>query len=137
MYAWSYSERKRVEFIYSHIRKTHEPAFTTRQVAEMVARDRVRLEHYITAGEIRRPQQAYTLDGNFRPTAFFWQKKDVLELHDYLMTIHYGRPRKDGQITPKYMPTKSELRAMMDHDTVYYVKNSEGKMVKAFKEAAW
>lgn len=137
MYAWSYDERKRVAFVYSHIKKTHERAFTLNEVSEMVNRTREAITKYIMAGHIKRPPMSYTLDGTFRPSKYLWREKDVLELHDYLMTVHYGRARKDGEITPYPTPTKSELRAMMRHDVVYYVENSKGEKVKAFRESAW
>lgn len=137
MYAWSYPERKRVTFVYSHIKKTHGRAFTTLEVAKMVNRGRDVIENHILGGMIRRPAMAYTLDGRYKPTKYMWQEKDVLDLHDFLVTIHYGRPRNDGEVTPYPTPTKSELRAMMTHDLVYYVENDKGEKVKVFKEPVW
>jgi hypothetical protein len=137
MYAWSYSERKRVAFIYSHIQRTHERAFTTKEVSKMVNRGRDVLENYILGGHIRKPEMTYALDGNYRPFKYMWREKDIMELHDYIVTIHFGRPRKDGEVTPYPTPTKAELRAMIAHDVVYYVENSEGEKVKVFKEPIW
>jgi hypothetical protein len=137
MYAWSYPERKRVAFIYSHIKRNHEKAFTTVDVSKMVNRGRDVLEKYILRGDIRRPAMTYTLDGTFRPSKYMWREKDIMELHDYLMTIHYGRPRKDGEVKPYPTPTKTELRAIIAHDVVYYVENDKGEKIKAFKESVW
>lgn len=137
IYAWDYEGRRRVQFVYSYIKKAHERAFTTKEVGSMMGRTRMALMNYISAGEIRRPPMSYALDGTFRPHKYLWRKKDVYELHDYLLTVHFGRPRKDGQVRPYGIPTKAELRAMMDHETIYYVKNQEGKMVKVFKEPDW
>lgn len=124
-------------FVYSHIKRSHERAFTTLEVSNLVNRGKDAVENYILEGHIRRPAMTYTLDGTFRPVKFMWREKDILELHDYLMTIHYGRPRKDGEITPYPTPTKNELRAMMKHDIVYYVENGKGEKVKVFKEPIW
>jgi hypothetical protein len=137
MYAWSYDERKRVAFVYSHIKKTHERAFTMLEVCDMVNRSREAIAKYIINGHIAKPPMTYTLDGTFRPSKYMWREKDVLALHDYLVTVHYGRARNDGLITPYPTPTKAELRAMMRHDVVYYVENSKGEKVKAFKEPVW
>lgn len=137
MHAWSYEERKKVAFVYSHILRTRGRAFTLVEVCAMVNRSREALERYMIGGHIRRPAMSYTLDGTYRPSKYFFSEKDVLDLHDYLVTLHYGRPRKDGQITPYPTPTKTELRAMMKHDVVYYVENSKGEKVKAFKEPIW
>jgi hypothetical protein len=137
MHAWSYSERKRVSFVYSHIKRAHERAFTTAEVCEMVNRKREALETYIANGDIERPAMTYVLDGTFRPYKYMWREADVLALHDYLVTVHYGRPRKDGLVKPKPTPNKSELRAMMRHEMVYYVDNGSGEKIKAFKEPDW
>lgn len=103
----------------------------------MVNRKREALETYISNGDIEKPAMTHTLDGTFRPVKYMWQESDVLALHDFLVTIHYGRPRKDGLVTPKATPTKAELRAMMRHDLVYYVENDKGEKIKAFKEIDW
>lgn len=137
MYAWSYPDRKRVAFVFSHIKRSHERAFTTLEVSDMVSRGRDVIEDYIRLGHIRKPAMTYTLDGNFKPVKYMWREKDILELHDYMMTIHFGRPRNDGEVTPYPCPTKAELRAMMAHDVVYYVENDKGEKVKVFKEPIW
>jgi hypothetical protein len=137
MYAWDFEGRKKVQFLYSFIKKNHERAFTTTEVCEMVNRHRESLSNYIAAGGIHGPSASYSLDGRFVPSRYYWSKKQIYELHDYIMTIHQGRPRKDGEIRPLATPTKAELRAMMDHETIYYVKNDDGKMVKVFKEPEW
>ena len=137
MYAWSYPERKRVAFVYSQIKRSHERAFTTLEVCQMVNRGRDVLEKYMLRGDIAKPAMTYTLDGKFKPSKYMRREKDILDLHDYLMTIHYGRPRKDGEVTPYPTPTKTELRAMMKHDVVYYVENDKGEKVKVFKEPLW
>lgn len=137
MYAWSYPERKRVTFNYSDIKRTHGKAFRLVEVSKMINRRADVIEEYILKGHIRRPQMSYTLDGNFNPVKYFFSEENVLELHDYLMTVHFGRPRKDGLINPYPTPTKSELRAMMTHEIVYYIENDAGEKVKVFKESPW
>ena len=80
---------------------------------------------YIKNGDIRRPQASYSLDENRNEHAYFWSEKDIMDLHAYLSSVHFGRPRKDGLVTPKDMPTASELRAMIRQGTVLYVKVGE------------
>jgi hypothetical protein len=137
MYAWSYPEKKRVAFVYSHIKRTRERAYTMQEVSEMVNRDRDTLQRYMAEGHIARPAMTYTLDGTFRPSKYLWREEEIFALHDYMLTVHYGKPRNDGLVTPLAMPNRQELRAMLRHETVYYVKNSEGEVVKAFREEVW
>jgi len=135
--AWNYRLGKRVGYVWSTTRKQMETAFTMQQVSTMIGRHRVQIENYILAGDIKTPQRAYTLDGEKKPGKYLFSESDVLDLHDYLLTVHIGRPRKDGKITPGKMPTKAELRAMMKHELVTYVKNSENEFTPIWKEVDW
>lgn len=135
--AWNYPEGKRVGYVWSDLRRRHEKAFSLTEVSKMINRHRVNIEKYILAGEIKAPQRAYTLDGNQTPSKYWFSEKDVYDLHDYLLTVHIGRPRKDGKITPGRMPSKAELRAMMRHDVQMYTKTESGEFVPVWKEIDW
>lgn len=135
--AWNYKEQKRVGYIWSDARKRLEKAFTMMQVSKMINRHRVNIERYILNGHIRAPQRTYTLDDKRTPGKYLFSESDVYDLHDYLLTVHIGRPRKDGKTTPGRMPSKAELKAMMRHDTVMYVKQSDGTFTPVWKEMDW
>lgn len=135
--AWNFREGKRKSYVWSDVRKRMEGAFTMQQVAAMIGRHRVHLENYVLDGKIRTPQRIYSLDENRVPGKYFFSETDVMELHDYLLTVHRGRPRKDGRITPGIKITKAELRALMRHDTVTYVKNADGEFTPLWKEVDW
>jgi hypothetical protein len=137
LYAWSFVDRKRVTFVYSHVKRTRGKAYHTGQVAEMLNRSPDRLEQMIKNDSIPEPARAYTLDGLYKPTVHLWSDADILNAHEYLLSVHRGRARKDGIVRPYAMPTRSELRAMLTHDVVYYVKDGEGNTIKAFKEQDW
>lgn len=135
--AWNYPQAKRMGYVWSDVRKRMEKAFTLQQVCAMVGRHRVQVELYILEGKIKTPQRIYTLDGEKKPGKYFFSESDVLDLHDYLLTVHIGRPRKDGKITPRDMPTRAEMRALMKHDLVTYVKNEDGEFSPIWKEIEW
>lgn len=135
--AWNYREGKVMVYVWSDVRKRMENCFPLQQVGQMVNRHRVQIENYILYGKIRTPQRIYTLDGHKKPGKYFMSESDVLELHDYLLTVHIGRPRKDGRITPGRMPSKAELKALMRHGTMMYVKNAEGEFTQVWKEVDW
>jgi hypothetical protein len=107
------------------------------QVSKMINRHRVNIERYILEGKIRPPERIYSLDGNKTPGKYMFSEKDVFELHDYLLTVHIGRPRKDGRVTPGRMPSRAELRAMMQHDTTVYIKSADGTFMPVWKEIDW
>lgn len=123
--AWNYPEGKRVRANYSTVINRHKKAFTTKQVCEMVNRGRLTIENAIIDGMIERPQHTYGLDEHRRIYQYMWREKDIMDLLEYLSSIHQGRPRKDGEITNNGLPTPRELRAMINDDHVLYVKQGE------------
>jgi hypothetical protein len=66
-----------------------------------------------------------------------WSEVDVMEARDYFATKHIGFPRNDGRITAKAIPTRTELRAMMEHGITTYVRTTDGEFVPMFKEIVW
>jgi hypothetical protein len=122
--AWSYPDDERVRLTYSYVLKHWERGFTTKEVCTMINRDRTRIWHALKDGNIDYPPHATNIEtGNI--SGYYWREKDVMKLHDYFLTVHRGRPRLDGEITPQAMPTKRELRAMMRQEEILYVKQGE------------
>jgi hypothetical protein len=101
----------------------------------MVNRSREMVEGYILDGHIKKPIRSYVVGHPERKGWLYWSDQDVLDLHEYLMTIHHGRPRNDGKITPMAKtPTRAELLAMLRNETIMYVKTKTGEFVPAWKE---
>ena len=123
--AWCYPEHRRVAYTYSDVRRQKEPAFTTIQVGKMLNRSRVTIERAMLNGNIEKPQRTYGLNERKNGYAFYWCEKDVLAAHEYFSTVHIGRPRADGIVTPAPMPTVRELRAMMRDEEIFYVKHGD------------
>jgi hypothetical protein len=134
---WNFKQEKTVAYSWSETRKRMRPAYRTGAVAEMINRSRVSLENAIIRGDIRKPEQPYSLDEKRRPGNFCWSDKDIMEARDFFATRHMGFPRKDGRITARPIPTRAELRAMMEQGTMTYVKTSSGEFVPMFKEIVW
>ena len=134
--AWNYRERRVMGYIWTDVKKRMERALSLLEVADLFDRHRVQIQNYILDGVIPRPQQTYSLTTGARGKYFF-SETDVMRLHDYLLTVHHGRPRKDGWINTGPLPTKAELRAALRHNIINYVKNAEGEFVVAWKEPEW
>jgi hypothetical protein len=120
--AWNYPKGTLEKYVYTDVRQNGEKAFSTEEVGELVNREVRTLKKAIKNGDVRKPQITYGLDENRNEFKYFWCEKDILDLHEYLSSVHYGRPRKDGRVTPKELPTASELRAMIRQGTVLYAK---------------
>lgn len=123
--AWCYPQAKRVALTYSFARSKKEPAFTTKEVAVMLNRSADRIKRAILSGNIERPQQTYGIDENKNGYKFMWSEKDIINAHEYFSTVHVGRPRRDGIITPAPLPTLRELRALIRQEEVLYVKSGD------------
>lgn len=138
--AWSYLEKKRQTFIYSDALRRHEPCWTTGQVAAILDRNAFRIQQYLWAGVIPTPFKTYsilTMKDN-GSSSYMWREKDIFALHDYLLTVHKGRPRHDNRVTVmSSTPSRAEIRAKMKNETTFYVKNADGEFVKVWKEPEW
>lgn len=123
---WSYPSEKRVGYTYSDVKKRMEKAFTTTEAAAMLQRHKMTLQRAIDAGEIEPPQFTYGLTEQRKKFQYMWNEKDIMAMHAVLASKHNGKPRKDGLITPQKLPTVRELRAMIRHNAIFYVKTDEG-----------
>jgi len=124
--AWCYPDSRRVVYTYSLLKRGMETAFSTAEVAEMFGLHPDTLENAVKAGGVEEPQVAYTLTTTKRKHAWRWDEKTIMNLHAYMLTVHRGRPRKDGRITPAKIPTARELRAMIRQEEVLYKKMPDG-----------
>lgn len=131
--AWNYPRYKRVKMSYRFIKSRAEPAFMTREVEKFLNRKRLAIENAILRGDFEAPYKTYRLSDPSKPYAYLWSEKDILAAHDYFSSVHRGRPRKDGLITPMAMPTKAEVRAMMRGEFTLYEKLEDGTFVPTWK----
>ncbi len=134
MTAFNYAEGKMVKLVYSDVRRHGERCFTTKQVCEMVDRAEYTVTQHIRDGNVPAPQNSYPVDGDRSfVLQYYWSEKDILALHDYLKTVHIGRPRKDGETNTRDLPSATELRAMIRQGVVLYVKNDKGEFVPTWR----
>jgi len=130
---WCYPLHKRVAYTYSEVRRKKEPAFSTKEVAAMMNRSSRALEFALNNGDVEPPQFMYALKDQERVLKYYWSPADVMRVHEYFSNTHYGRPRKDGMITPLAMPTAREVRAMINQETILYIENDDGTFVPTWK----
>lgn len=130
--AWSYPDKKRVGYTYSDVLRRYARAITTTEVSQMINRKSETILEAVKNGDIESPQRAYSIETGY-PKAYLWREQDVMNLHDYLSTVHKGRPRLDKLITPQAMPTKRELRALIHQQEIFYVKNNDGEFVPTWQ----
>lgn len=123
--SWCYEDKCRYRYSLADVRTRAGKAYSTKQVEALMGRHATYIAKLVAEGVVKRPQQTYSLTGTFNPGKYFWSEQDILELHDYFANTHTGRPRKDGLITSRAMPSRAELLAMMRNDTAIYVKEGD------------
>src|SRR6478609_10659561 len=102
--AWNYKTDSVQKYVYSDVRRNGEQAFSTRQVEILIGRSQTSIKTALRSGMVHTPQLTYGLDENRNGYAYYWCEKDIMELRDYFASVHHGRPRKDGMVTPKDLP---------------------------------
>lgn len=135
--AWNFNSGKRVAYSWTDVQKNMQHAYSLSQVSSMVNRHKMIIQKYIWDGSIKPVQRAYTLDERKAPGSYYFSEDDIRDLHSFLLTVHIGRPRKDGKITASNLPTRAELEAMLRQEVILYVKDKDGDFAPVWKQPEW
>jgi hypothetical protein len=135
--AWDYQLGKRVAYNLTDVEKNKQHAYPISEVVKIIGRHEDTIKMHLYRGNIKIPQQVYSLNGNKTPGKYYWSEDDVRELHDFFKTVHRGRPRKDGETTPGNMPSRAEIEAIMKQENILYIKNDDGAFVPVWKQPEW
>jgi hypothetical protein len=132
--AWSFTDQRIVQFIYSDIVKNSQQAFDTEEVCRMLNRTRRNVLEHVATGSINPPYRI----GENAVGRYKWSEDDVRALHEHYLTLGSGRPRKDGIVTaaPR-IPSRLELVAMMQQQRMIYVQDDKGNFVPIFDQPDW
>ena len=135
--AWDYQTGKRVAYSLTDVNKNKQHAYPISQVVKIIGKHEDTIKMHLYRGNIPYPQQSYSLNGNKTPGKYYWSEDDIRNLHDFFKTVHRGRPRIDGRITPGEMPSRAEIEAIMKQENILYVKNEDGEFVPVWKQPEW
>lgn len=134
---WATRVRDGVEVTLSHTdwKRKRGKAFDTQEVSKIINRAPGRLYFYINMGRIKAPQRTSPVkkfDGSAR---YLWSEEDILNLHDYLVSVGSTRVTKSGYTVPaRNLPNRAEVKAQIGRGTVLYVKTDSGEFVPTWKE---
>ena len=135
--SWNYDQGKRVGYLWSDTKRNLQQAYTINETAGLLNRHRNRILEYIERGQIKKPKMTYTLDEKRQPVKYLLSEDDIMDVREFLSSLHRGRPRKDGLITAKNVPTKQELRSRMKNETILYQQTEDGEFVPVWKQPEW
>jgi len=135
--AWDYKNEKRVAYNLTDVNKNKQHAYPISQVVKIIGKHEDTINLHMRRGNLKYPQRSYSLNGNKTPGKYFWSEDDIREMHDFFKTVHRGRPRIDGGVTPGDMPSRAELEAIIKQENILYVKNNDGEFVPVWKQPEW
>jgi len=122
--AYDFLEHKTKVYPWSDVRRKRQNAFTLSQAARIMDRHRDRLVKYIDRGQIPEPQREYCIETG-KIGRYFFSEDDMMDLRDFMSTIHIGRPRNDGRVTNNRVPTREELRTIIQSGRMLYVREND------------
>lgn len=137
MIAWNYEEGKRVAYVLSDVYSRRQKAYTVPQTAKILCRHVDSIKRHFRQGNIKRPDMAYSLDGQKIPKRGFYNEEDIREMYDFFKNIHIGRPRKDGQINNRDYMSKAELEALLRNEKILYTKVDDDTFAPVWKQPEW
>jgi hypothetical protein len=135
--AWNFIEGKRVAYNYSDVQKNKKHAYSISEAAKLLNRHSDTIKRHLRLGDIKRPQQAHSLEDKNKLGRYYFTDEDIKEMREFFKTVHIGRPRNDGQVTASNIPSKAELEAMLRNETVLYAKNNDGEFVPVWRAPEW
>jgi hypothetical protein len=135
--AWHYKSGKRVAYSLTDVNKNKQHAYPISQVVKIIGKHEDTIKRHLYAGNLKFPEQVYSLNGNKTPGKYYWSEDDVRKMHDYFKTVHRGRPRNDGIVNPGNMPSRAEIEAIMKQENILYVKNNDGEFIPVWKQPEW
>lgn len=127
----------RQTMLYTDFKKYRKRAYSVANSARLLNRSRLQFGKYIASGLIP-PPIPDNIDGErgLRIKAYY-SEDHLFEIRDIMSTIHYGRPRHDGKVSPRNVPTEQDLRSKIGDAIMLYTKTEDGRYIPTWQENTW
>jgi hypothetical protein len=135
---YNFIQDKEQTMLYSDFKKHRKRAYTVKNTMRIFNRSRMQLERWIKK-ELVMPPTGAVIGGKriFRQYAYY-SEDDIFTIRDIIATIHKGRPRKDGRVTPRFdVPTEKDLRSLLGDAIMLYTKTKNGEFIPVWTEETW
>lgn len=131
---WNITRNYSMTLTMAEWKKKRKRAFTVKETAQLLNRDRKWLAVLATEGKIPYPVGALP-DGERKWQHLSYYSEDtVFEMRKIMAQTHMGRPRKDGFVTNNTTPTEQELRVAMGDGHILFMKTEGGDFIPVFEE---
>ena len=135
---YNYVQDKEQTMLLSDFKKHRKRAYTVINTTRIFARSRVQFERLIKRGIIPAPIGANVGGVRAWQKMSYFSEDDLFKIREGMASVHSGRPRKDGRVTPrKDIPNEKELRSLIGKDIMLYTQNKDGEFIPVWAEETW
>lgn len=123
--------------LYTDFKKHRKRAYTVAAAAALLDRGSAQMRRYINSGLIKAPVGG--MIGGVRKFGIhaYYSEDDLFDIREALTTVHRGRPRADGKVTPSRVLTEAQLRARMGDALMLYTRTEDGRFVPVWAEETY
>ena len=123
--AWCYPDRRRVMYNYSLVKKYMKKAYTLKETAKILNKHKITIEDYILDGKIQQPTKIYPISNpdDAGWSMYMLDEDDILKIHQFILDDGYSSST----------PSRTELLALLRHETILYTKTTDGRFVPVWK----
>jgi hypothetical protein len=128
---YDYESGKLVNFSYSDFKKFRQRALLISEASKILRRNSNAIRYAIYDKSI--PSEVPRVFRKNGVGIYYLSEDHIFELRDYFASKHRGRPRKDGLIVSKNVPTIEELEVFFGRRQVLYTRTKEGEFVPVWR----
>lgn len=129
-YAFNYQKNEVVKYTYSDYKKFKKPAYKIGEVSKILRRHKERIRIAFSEGHVKKPT---LVKYQGRTGTYYFSEEEIYELRDYFASVHRGRPRFDGIVVSKNVPSRAELDSLFGKTPTLYIRTEEGNFVPIWK----
>lgn len=130
-YAMNLKTNEVNKYTYKDYKAFKKKAYTISEVGYILRRHIDRIRVALASGAIKKP---FMVQHSGRTGVYYFSEEDIYEIREYFANIHRGRPRSDGIVISKDVPTIAEVDAMLDKKPMLYVRTKEGNFVPVWRQ---
>ena len=130
-YALNFKTNTINKYTYKDYKTFKKKAYTISEVAQVLRRHVDRIRHAMYTGEVKKP---FLVEYGKRTGVYYFSEEDIYAFREYFANLHRGRPRTDGIVIPKNVPTIAEVDAIINNKPVLYVRTKEGNFVPVWRQ---
>lgn len=131
VYAFNYKTNSVAKYTYKDYKSFKKKAYTISEVAKVLRRHVDRVRAAMSSGSVRKP---FLLPYEGRTGVYYFTEEDIYLYREYFASLHRGRPRQDGIVIPKDVPTEAEVDAILGKKPVLYIRTSNGEYVPVWRQ---